>query len=261
MRGLRRGYFRVVNGKPVFVRPGFSGGRVGLNFFKKRGDASMEQMTLEGIKQEFATSPGFEEVAQLDGAYVAFRKVVRSLLLEEESQQKSTEVIEASIADGWEEFTQKALKIFHLSLEGLKVEEPCESQSSEMSVDFQLRAEFARMKEEQETAKRILRLERYADRLLEQHVLTPVERKSLLFCAEIGDDVIAAFSQFSESQGLSLADYLNHVEFCLGWREKSGASGVWAFFSQMAEEPIDVTTSGNEASLFVQEYRSRNGYE
>ncbi|NMG10712.1 hypothetical protein [Brasilonema sp. UFV-L1] len=258
MTGLRKGYFRTVNGKPVFVRPGFSARRI-KSVIKK--DNIMKQVTPVVLQDELATSPEFEEVAKLDAAYVAFRKLVRSLLQQEEAGQASN-IIESAIADGWEQFTADALKLFDLSIDDIDSEETVENKTQMSAADNELRAEFAAMKQEQAMTKRIYQLERRADKLLAERVITPAERKSLFANLSVEDDVVAVFSKFSESQGLSLADYLSRLEFCLDWREKNGSSGAALFFTQIADDKIgSYDAQAEEASAFVQEYRSRNGYE
>lgn len=244
---FRKAYFRIVNGKPVLVRPGY---------VRKRKTMMQDLTTTPAPSPSQAPmSPTqYQEVAQLDGAYAHFRSLVNELLTKEESGE-SSDSVESAIAEGWENFTAATLKIFGLDVDEIdmeKVEDKVE-EKAEMSAHEALRAEFEAMKQERAQGMRLLQLERRADKLLADKLLTPAEKASLF--VDGGDNAVAQFSQFSQSQGLSLDEYLNRVEFCLQWREKNGFVNA-VFFSETLDEPA----VADDGSL-LREYRTRNNYE
>lgn len=127
-----------------------------------------------------------------------------------------------------------------------------------------LKAEFSAIKTEREVGTRLRELEKIADNLQAQMILTPAERNSLLRSAEFSQDQdsVAAFSQFCFGNGVNPHTYLDNVEFCLNWKMQTGPSGFSAYFSQESDEPIDLAQiETQESQNFLAEYRSRNSYQ
>lgn len=134
----------------------------------------------------------------------------------------------------------------------------------EMNAVNDLRAEFNAIREREEVGTRMRYLEKLADGLLAQEILTPAEHSSLLRSDAFRQDPdsVALFSNFCYNNGTTPHDYLNCVEFCLNWKQQCGPSNYSAFFNQMAVEPIDTTHEVvQESQQFVQDYRSRHGYQ
>ena len=129
--------------------------------------------------------------------------------------------------------------------------------------DYALRAEFNALKDQQEIGMLMRFLEKKADHLHANNLLTPAELKSLVRSDIFRNDPdsIAVFCQFCDENDVSPREYLSHVEFCLNWKEQSGPSNYGAFFNQLVSEPVDVSAvEVEEAQGFAQDYRSRNGY-
>lgn len=132
---------------------------------------------------------------------------------------------------------------------------------SEMSADQNdLRAEFEYYRERDEIGSWMRRLERVADELYGENILTPVERNALLRSDAFRNDPdsVAVFCEFARNAGTSPQEYLANVEFCLNWKAQCGASNYGAFFNEMSAEQI-VDVSAEEVE-FVDDYRRRNPY-
>lgn len=138
-------------------------------------------------------------------------------------------------------------------------------ESVEMNADIQdIRAEFNSIQTEREVGFRLRQLEKIADQLEDQNILTPVERNSLLRSANFTQDVdsVAVFCQFCANSGVSPNTYLDNVEFCLNWKAQAGPSNYSAFFGHEVEESIDTSVHEKEKDQeFVVDYRSRHGYQ
>lgn len=134
----------------------------------------------------------------------------------------------------------------------------------EMNAEVAERAEFNSILVEREVGFRLRQLEKVADQLEEQNILTPAERNSLLRSANFSkdEDSVAVFSQFCVDNGTDPNTYLDHVSFCLNWKAQAGPSNYSAFFSQEVVETIDPEAGDRQQNQeFVTDYRSRHGYQ
>ncbi|NJO63802.1 MAG: hypothetical protein HC836_38150 [Richelia sp. RM2_1_2] len=126
----------------------------------------------------------------------------------------------------------------------------------------ELRAEFNALQIQNEVGMRMRHLEKQADNLLNQNILTPAERDSLLRSDAFKNDPdsVAVFCSFCAANDTEPSSYLDKVEFCLNWKAQCGPSGYGAFFNQMSEIPIENPETVQDAQ-FVNSYRTRNGYQ
>ncbi len=184
----------------------------------------------------------------------------------------SPEVTEA-IADqflsddemAYQQFMLLGQEAYREAMPGMESAEMSAATSSVLNNHIQdLRAEFNSIQTEREVGFRLRQLEKVADQLENQNILTPAERNSLLRSANFSQDVdsVAVFCQFCANTGVSPNTYLDNVEFCLNWKAQAGPSNYSAFFSQETDEPIDISVEEKQESKeFVTDYRSRYGYQ
>ena len=127
----------------------------------------------------------------------------------------------------------------------------------------ELKAEFNAIQIQNEVGIRIRQLEKKADSLLNQNILTPAERNSLLRSDAFKEDQdsVAVFCAFCANNETEPHSYLDNVEFCLNWKSQCDPSGYGAFFNQMSDESITENPQAKEDAAFVGNYVSRNGYQ
>ncbi len=143
-------------------------------------------------------------------------------------------------------------------------EEPEKGDYSSAEVE-QLRAEFSAMQEQQEVGQRLRHLEKVGFHLLNDNILTPAEHATLFGSDAFREDPdsVTAFCEFCAANNTSPHAYLDNVEFCLNWKSQCGPSNYSAFFNEMADEQLELpeVAESKQRQAFVQEYRSRNGYQ
>lgn len=209
---------------------------------------------------------GINEIADVSGldAQEVINVIAGQMALAPEALQAVADHFFDETEEGYEQFLMVGQEALEEAMGGVEINVMDESDDMEPMVDMSavtnLQAEFEVYKERDQIGSWMRRLEKIADELHVANILTPAEHNSLLRSDAFRNDVdsVAVFCNFARGAGSSPQEYLAHVEFCLNWKAQCGASNYGAFFSEMTEEPIEFS---HEEANFVDEYRSRNGYE